>query len=159
MDLVMILDYIHTKLQKDIKLNLREYSDLYTLINKNNHNKKDNDYTLAITVLSKTKGKSYACARKELIEKFNEIDENIFPTLHKLTKSRPKMDQLAFEKELDPDGDIPKNNKENGFDIDNNAAPRVINQQTIHTCVTGSSSQYDNEDATVIVQSNNDKIN
>ena len=112
-------------------------------------------------MLSETTGKGYACVRKQFIEKFNEIDESNFPILHILTKSRPEMERLSLEKEPPVEGNLAKEQEEdNGFCIDDNAAPLAVNQPTTACArATSSSSQYTDDAAAVVAQSHKEEDN
>ena len=104
-------------------------------------------------------GKGYARVRKQFIEKFNEINESNFPTLHILTKSRPEMEQLALEKEPPVDGNlVNKQEEDNEFCVDDNAAPLSVNQPTtVRNHATSISSQYADEAAAAVAQSHKEE--
>ena len=149
-DVVTLLDCVRTKLQKELKLNLRYFANMFTPFVDTDvgEAEKEDDYTSAVTVLSETTGKGYDRIRKSFMNKFKEIDQSNFPTLHLLTKSRPKMKQLEFQKEK-----IGSEEDATGEELDANATPLPVNPPVANPNQVEASNRYTDEDAAAVAES------
>ena len=116
-DVVTVLDWLRTRLQYELKVNLKTetvstsftpLNDADTAVREEEEERNateivrsEKDYSTAMSLLCESSRNGYTRVRQSMLEEFKTVTPDALPSYHMLTKNRPKIVPLLLDKEED----------------------------------------------------------